>query len=202
MSANAKLKRSQRARLARSLVTLVRPADALSLTAKALDRNGARHHRRGSRWRVNVADDIRWELLAPGLFQLDVRPYTYTKFSPAERPEALGMRIVYSATERHTDAELVERCRAGHRVCIVFDVAKRDPLPATWHGIPVANGDKTDDLWRHPAGCVVGLRLKGDLDARDDMRRSGFARPAVPQPLSAQPTAPVAVPVTLTPLAA
>jgi hypothetical protein len=186
-SANAKLKPSQRARLARTLLTLVRPADALALTARRLELLGNKRSRNGSRWRVNIADDIRWELLAPGLFELGVRPYTYTKWSPDERPEALGMRIVYSATERQSDNELVQRCLDGHRVCVVFDLARKELLPATWHGIRVVDGDKTDDLWRHPAGSIVGLRVKGNRVEKDIMRRRGFARPVpTARPVSLQ----------------
>jgi hypothetical protein len=56
-----------------------------------------------ARWRVNISDDIRWEVVAPGL--LDVAPlgYTYTKWLPEERPAIEALSIVYSANERWTD---------------------------------------------------------------------------------------------------
>lgn len=195
-SANARLDRSQRARLARTLLVLVGPAEALALTARQLDRLRQQYGRRGARRRVNVADDVRWELLAPGLLSLGPRPYTYTKWSPAERPGRPGLRIVYSATERHSDAELVERCAAGHRVCGVFDLPRSVPLPAVWHGVRVVDGDKTDDLWRHRAGSIVGLHVKGRLAQREIMRTRGFARPAarvsVPLQIGHPPSMPLA----------
>lgn len=187
-SANGELPRSQRARLARTLFTLFRPADALALTASALDKLRIRHGRRNARWRVNISDDIRWELLAPGLFAVAPRAYTYTKWNPAERPGRPGLRIVYSASEHTTGDAVVNACKNDQRVAVVFDVRKRLPLPATWHGVPVVDGDKTDDLYRHPAGAIVGLRAKGTIKQQEDMRTSKFAKPATPTPATPSAT--------------
>ena len=63
---------------------------------------------------------------------------------------------------------------------VVFDVSarKKEPLPKTWHGYPVIDGD-VHDLWflrAHP-GCafVVGLRVKGSNKQIESCRESGFA---------------------------
>jgi hypothetical protein len=188
-SANGDLDRSQLARLVRTLFTLFRPADALVLTARELDKLRSKHGRYQCRWRMNVSDDIRWELLAPGLFAVAPRAYAYTKWSPGERPARAGLRLVYSASERTHDSDIVAWCKQGHRVAVVFDVKRGQPLPATWHGVPVVDGDLTDDLYRHHAGHIVGLRAKGTLGQRQLMRLAGFARPAIPT------AAPVALPV-------
>ena len=179
-SMNGRNARSLRARLARHLFLMFRPADAFALTAHELEKRQAKFGRRGARWRVNVSDDLRLELLAPGLFSVAPRAYTYTKFSPSERPGRGDFRIVYSASERTTDAEIVAWCNDGHRVAVVFDVKMGRPLPATWNGTPVVDGDITDDLWVHPAGAIVGLRAKGTLAVRNMMRARGFSRPATP----------------------
>lgn len=176
-SANAVLPRSQRSRLARSLLTLLTPEHAVTLTAHALDRLAQAHGPGGARWRVNVSDDLRWELLAPGLFH-GPQGYSYTKWPVAARPGRPNLRLVYSATERWTPAQVVEMCAAGHRVAVVLDVPKSSPLPDRWAGVQVVDGDTTDDLWAHPSGVIVGLRAKAPTrELKQQMRASGFAWP-------------------------
>jgi len=127
---------------------------------------------------VNVSDDIRWEVIAPGLLEIAPLAYTYTKFSPEERPEVEGLSIVYSASEKWTDADIVNTCALGHRVATVFNVPK-NKLPAAWRGVTVSDGDSTDDLYQHPAGTIVGLAVKGPTRAiKQDMIDGGFARSA------------------------
>jgi hypothetical protein len=128
-----------------------------------------------------VSDDIRWETVAPGLLEIAPKAYAYTKWSPRMRPEVEGLRVVYSATENTKVQDIVSRCQAGHTVALVLDVAKREPLPATWAGIDVVDGDKTDDLWDHPHGVIVGLRLKAPtLALKQKARDLGFAHVPVP----------------------
>jgi len=169
----------QRTRLLRDVLTLMRPDVAIALTADMLQqvvrKVGGKEH---ARWRVNVSDDIRWEVLAPGLLEVAPLAYTYTKFQPEERPEVDGLSIVYSATEKWSDEAIVDTCARGHRVAVVFDVTKNN-LPAMWNGVTVSDGDSTDDLYQHPAGTIVGLTSKGPTNAiKEEMAMRGFARAA------------------------
>lgn len=179
-SFNAQRPACEPARLARTLFLLFCPADAFAVMGSQLEEAKMKNGHRGARWRVNVSDDIRWERLAPGLFKLAPRRYAYTKWSPAQRPGYEGLRLVYSASERLADLDIVAYCQQGHTVAVVFDVVKGTALPETWHGIPVVDGDETDDLFEHPLGVIVGLRVKGTKEAQAAMVRSGFARPAFP----------------------
>jgi hypothetical protein len=176
-SQNGQRPTNQRARLIRNVLTLTRPDAALILTADALRHVVVRAGGKSkARWRVNVGDDIRWELLAPGLFSVAPKAYTYTKWSTSKRPVRTGLSIVYSASEKWSDATIVSTCEAGYRVAVVFDCKKKD-LPTVWNGVPVVDGDKTDDLWRHPAGHIVGLAVKGPTKAiKRTMADCGFAR--------------------------
>lgn len=178
-SYHASLSQTQKSRLLRDAFTMIRPDLAMALTADQLRRTVTKAgSKEKARWRVNISDDIRWEVVAPGL--LDVAPlgYTYTKWLPEERPAVDGLSIVYSANERWTDTDIVEACKAGFRVAVVFDVAK-GKLPATWNETVVVNGDITDDLYEHPAGSIVGLVVKGrTADIKEEMARTGFARAA------------------------
>ncbi len=176
-SANSKFDTADLTRLNRTLLSLLRPADAFALTGEHLRRLHARHGA-DCRWRVNVSDDVRWELVAPGLFDLGVAGYAYTKWAAADRPGFEGFSVVYSATEKLDDADIIGLVAAGHRVAVVLDVPRK-AVPAAWRGLKVVDGDKTDDLFEHETGVVVGLAAKGtSKEVIDTMRASGFARPA------------------------
>jgi hypothetical protein len=56
----------------------------------------------------------------------------------------------------------------GGRVAVPFSLlsVKHEPLPETWHGFPVVDGDEHDRVWTRPKGCVLGLRFKGDKTKR------------------------------------
>ena len=60
-----------------------------------------------------------------------------------------------------------------------FTTARGKPLPETWHGFAVIDGDKSDERRLDPAGVVVGLRAKGHKWRRPGGNDAGFIRPAV-----------------------
>ena len=49
----------------------------------------------------------------------------------------------------------------GVNVAVVFDTRKGQPLPTTWHGVPVIDGDQHDLRFLDNPNSVVGLRAKG-----------------------------------------
>jgi hypothetical protein len=124
------------------------------------------------RVRLNVISDLRWELIIPRamrrLARMGARFYDYTKFAPRMRRPIDGVySLTYSASERHSDADLVALLGAGHNVAIVFGASKgivkglaRDG--ATWMGFPIVDGLSTDDRTQDPSGVVVGLAALGD----------------------------------------
>lgn len=119
-----------------------------------------------------------------------VKVYDYTALTAAMEMSD-GVQRVYSLKEgadrRQTALDMLSR---GHGVAVVFAIPSRSkgPLPTTWHGYPVQDGDVHDLFW-HTArdtrrraygtadrgGYVVGLRVKG-RGARDAIER-GFAVP-------------------------
>ena len=151
------------------------------MTADHLEQLTTKYGKANARWRVNVSDDIRWELLAPGLWDVAPKAYAYTKWSPTERPGRTNLSLAYSASESWDTLDIVDTADLGHRVAVVFGCKKGD-LPARWAGVPVVDGDKTDDLWAHPAGCIVGLAVKGPTKKmREAAVQAGFAFPVVPK---------------------
>ena len=86
--------------------------------------------------------------------------YDYTKLS---RPE-LRLRDNYSLTFSYSGENLAESLRVmnlGVNVSVVFQVKKGAPLPATWNGYLVIDGDLHDLRFLDRKGVVVGLRAKG-----------------------------------------
>lgn len=127
--------------------------------------------------RLNAFSDLRWELFLPELFRdfEDVRFYDYTKYPLGTRGHHLpdNYRLTYSATAEMYDDGVQARWNAskinfhtliGENVAVVFKDVKRDePFGPTWHGMPVIDGDKTDDRWNDPRGVIVALRAKGKM---------------------------------------
>lgn len=117
--------------------------------------------------RLNVFSDIPWELVAPWLFSElgDLFPdgicptYDYTKWTTRESGERY--RLTYSASERTTDTTIIRWLEHDRNVAVVFSTKKGQPLPDTYLGREVIDGDATDSRWHDPSGVVVGLRAKG-----------------------------------------
>jgi hypothetical protein len=112
----------------------------------------------------------------------DVQFYDYTK-----RPVRLwgtlpaNLHLTFSLAETaDSEQDAREALAAGYNVAVVFDavLARRGraagPLPATFWGYPVIDGDEHDLRFLDPQGCVVGLRAKGRAIGSE----SGFVRSA------------------------
>jgi len=147
----------RRGRLVRTAFLAQHPAAFLAILTAEVDRR----ERKGQTFglRLNVASDLRWENIAPWLFEGEhVRAYDYTK-APSRTTPA-NYRITYSHSERWDDARVLATVAAGNNVAMVFDAPKHH-LPATYLGLPVIDGDLTDYRYADPSGVIVGLAAKG-----------------------------------------
>jgi len=116
--------------------------------------------------------------------------YGYTAISSAMRRDDGTLRA-FSRKDTATSDRLARRwVSEGFPVAVVFAVKKGQPLPATWNGAPVIDGD-LHDVWPmqdNPTtgepisdsygqhGVVVGLRMKyANNVQRDAIIDSGFA---------------------------
>ena len=88
----------------------------------------------------------------------DIHVYDYTKI--VKRAMAQPYHLTFSRTEDNWK-DCAKVLRAGGNVAAVFRVTKSQPLPDTWCGFEVINGDESD--WRpgDKPGTVVGLKAKG-----------------------------------------
>jgi hypothetical protein len=132
--------------------------------------------------RLNVISDVQWEKEFPGLLESfpNIQFYDYTKHYNRMLTYLRGdlptnLHLTYSWSGRNLTESLDVLARGGN-VAVPFDVKylgeKRRPLPETWYGFPIVDGDITDLRPLDPTGGnVVGLRAKGD--AKKD-KKSGF----------------------------
>jgi len=154
------------ARDLRTWLLFEQPQAFITLVAHELRLLAARH---GTvKFRPNVASDLRWEYIAPALFDLaGVYGYDYTKADPLKHRGSLpNYTLTYSVSEVTRSETVARKYMAnGGRAAVVFDSPKHG-LPATWHGFTVIDGDIGDDRTLDPPGVVVGLSAKADAKVK------------------------------------
>lgn len=171
---NARYESVGRSRNATTEFAALYPAEFLAILADDL-RKAARTHRSKLRVRLNVASDVRWERVFPGLMAevhaiataYAKRPpaptfYDYTKWPIAKRDESSVYALTYSVSELEASVALAEELvRSGGNAAVVLDLPRSAPMPPSWRGLPLIDGDKTDDRTTDEPGAFVGLRKKG-----------------------------------------
>lgn len=166
----------QMARLRKTLFWLQFQSEAIAMIKRDIARHEARCAREGYILlvRLNGTSDIRWENY--GIIQSfpHLTFYDYTKL-----PNRKGVPSNYDLTFSYSGVSgfqsYVNTAKAnGNRIAVVFrDRAIVDEMlatGATFHGLPVVDGDDTDIRHLDPQGVVVALYAKGK--AKHD--RSGF----------------------------
>lgn len=121
--------------------------------------------------RLNVFSDVAWETEMPGIFNTfkNVQFYDYTKgydrmarFISGDFPT--NYHLTFSRSEDNW-SDCLKVLATGHNVAVPFHVKyswkSKQPLPSTFEGFEVIDGDITDLRPFDPTGKVVGLRVKG-----------------------------------------
>jgi hypothetical protein len=140
-------------------------------------------------FRLNAFSEIRWERIAPQLFDLPgIQVYDY-----AANPARIGdtppnYRLTFSRKEDN-EPEVLRQLARGQNCAVVFHEvgsyaghgAYAQRLPPIWRGYSVIDGDISDFRSLDPLapqgakGYVIGLRLKGSPEQRKDAIDSGFS---------------------------
>lgn len=133
--------------LRKDITALVRKANKLNMTPAI---------------RLNGTSDIEWTRTGIMNEFPDVQFYDYTKvLNRLEKERPANYHITFSKNEAN-DAECTSALKLGANVAVVFNTKKGEPLPESWNGYPVADGDDTDLRFLDPkGGYVIGLRAKG-----------------------------------------
>lgn len=97
--------------------------------------------------------------------------YDYTKILGRKVSGEANYHLTFSAADGN-DADVKKAIEQGYNVATVFGLKKTQPMPATYNGLPVFNGDDSDLRFLDPKGVIVGLYAKGR--ARKDT--SGFVK--------------------------
>jgi hypothetical protein len=168
----------RRARTIKTLFLRDHPQDFVLILAEELRRAASKHH--GIAVRLNVASDLRWERIAPKLFELQgITFYDYTKAPRSQRDQLDGRyHLTFSVSEKsRSETEAEAWLAEGGNAAVVFAVKPGQALPETWHGYPVIDGDVTDARHEDLPSSVVGLRAKGS--ARTQLKVGGFVKEGV-----------------------
>ena len=101
----------------------------------------------------------------------EVQFYDYTKVLGRKVAGIANYHLTFSAADGN-DADVAKAIQQGYNIAIVFGIKKTLPMPDTYSGVTVFNGDESDLRFLDPKGVVVGLYAKGK--AKKDT--SGFVK--------------------------
>lgn len=101
----------------------------------------------------------------------EIQFYDYTKILGRKVNEIANYHLTFSAADGN-DNDVRKAIAQGYNVATVFGIKKSQPMPETYEGRPVFNGDDSDLRFLDPKGVVVGLYAKGK--AKKDT--SGFVK--------------------------
>lgn len=116
-------------------------------------------------FRLNLTSDIRWETVPVGGYRniMEMFPtvqfYDYTKHTNRKNIPS-NYYLTFSRSESN-DAQVSEMFDRGYNVALVFDTPKGKPLPETYNGRKVIDGDVNDLRFLDEKNVWVGLRGKG-----------------------------------------
>jgi hypothetical protein len=132
-------------------------------------------------FRLNGTSDLSWEKYSvtvdgvdyANIFAAfpDVQFYDYTKILGRKVKGIPNYHLTFSAADGN-DADVAKAIEQGYNVATVFGIKKTEPMPESYNGRPVFNGDDSDLRFLDPKGVIVGLYAKGK--AKKDT--SGFVK--------------------------
>ncbi len=122
--------------------------------------------------RLNGMTDLPWLSQTMAREYPGITFYDYTKHIRPWQREMSNYRLTFSHSEENL-AGCLDAMDHGVNVAVVFDTKRGDPLPETWHGYPVIDGDTHDLRFLDPKGVIVGLRAKG-VARKAEASDSGF----------------------------
>ena len=121
-------------------------------------------------FRLNGTSDIVWEkqyftydgVEYNNIFELfpQVQFYDYTKILGRKVKNISNYSLTFSAADGN-DLDVIRAINEGYNIATVFGIKKTEPMPETYNGLPVFNGDESDLRFLDPKGVVVGLYAKG-----------------------------------------
>lgn len=150
----------QEARIRKTKRLLETPHDFFWSLLCEIDKADRRTDRGIPVLRLNGTSDIPWDFVAPQLFTHFKHWYFYDYTKSYLRALQQNYDNTFSYSGHNWD-RCVALLKPGiARVAVVFDTKKGQPLPATYKGFRVIDGDADDLRFLDPKGVIVGLRYK------------------------------------------
>jgi hypothetical protein len=121
-------------------------------------------------FRLNGTSDIAWEKYPvvrngvefKNIFNAfnEVTFYDYSKILGRKIQHINNYSLTFSAADGN-DTDVIRAMKEGLNVAVVFGIKKTLPMPETYNGVSVFNGDESDLRFLDPKNVVVGLYAKG-----------------------------------------
>jgi len=121
-------------------------------------------------FRLNGTSDISWEKYSvvrkgqafSNIFEAfaEVTFYDYTKVLGRRVAGITNYSLTFSAADGN-ELDVYNAISQGYNIAVVFGLKKTQPMPESYLGRPVFNGDESDLRFLDPKGVVVGLYAKG-----------------------------------------
>lgn len=108
--------------------------------------------------RLNTTSDVDWTEFMES--HPNIQFYSYTKVF--NRKALPNHHVTYSASEKTSVATIKKLVAKGNNVAMIFH-----KVPHEWNGIPVIDGDKTDNRYEDASGVIVGLKYKRTMGVQD-----------------------------------
>ena len=147
------------ARIVRTIIYMENRAQFMQKLHKELRAHVRKAHKLDATpaFRPNTTSDILWEKRHAELFTTypDLVIYDYTAVPNRKVPD--NYNLTFSRKESNEQTAL----DSGLNIAAVFRIRKGQPLPKTWQGREVIDGDLSDARFLDKAGVIVGLRPKG-----------------------------------------
>jgi len=134
-----------KARLVRELTALERRAVKAGLKPAA---------------RLNGGSDLDWSDIYSQFPNIQFWEYTKRPDLALKLAKLPNVSVTYSYSEATSDKVFSIISAAKINIAIVFDTKRGKPLPGTFKGLPVIDGDTSDLRFNDAKGLAIGLRFK------------------------------------------
>lgn len=123
--------------------------------------------------RLNGTSDLDWSDIYKQFPEIQFYEYTKRANLAKQLSTIDNLHITMSRNERTKPERIKMLTSSGVNVAVVFD--DKRPIPSSYQGIKVIDGDKHDRRFEDKQGVIVGLKLKGTNAIKDIARATGFA---------------------------
>lgn len=121
-------------------------------------------------FRLNGTSDLSWEkypvkmgnVYYSNIFEAfpNIQFYDYTAVLGRKVNNVANYSLTFSAKDGN-ERDVEQAIKQGYNIAVVFGIKKTEPMPKSYLGLPVFNGDESDLRFLDPKGVIVGLYAKG-----------------------------------------